>query len=405
MKTKLFTATIAFLSLTACDQNAIDPVVSNTTLDYKSCLLKTAANARIAASGNFITDRAGLWSDPGTWKGGVVPTNHSSGSISLDHEVIYDGATLGADYTFNGGMNINSTGGVNFTGTTNVTIIGDVNDSTYFEVSGNLTIRNGNMNVNARALLTAQGEITFDNARGGMNGRLETPKDWNLINGSNINVNSSAHVYVGDDLKISDNAKINNDLFASCETSDFFVGDAIILSSTNAKIEGNGAIILGGNAANGDNGVGSLTLIYSHIYAVSNASYSNQVKSSKPTGPIILAKKDAQYPSRTYCENPLPVTLTLWTAKLASPNRVDFHWETTSESDSGVFTIHEIKPCQDISSAKQIISKSAKGSSSAISKYDAYTIVTEGGDYLYQLQQTDANGTQKFKLISVKVGK
>ena len=99
--------------------------------------------------------------------------------------------------------------------------------------------------------------------------------------------------------------------------------------------------------------------------------------------------------------NPLPVTLTSFTATLTGENVVQINWSTASERDNDYFTI-ERSP--DGRSFTELIRVKGAGNSNNQLKYSCIDLHPFSGYSYYRVKQTDYNGkSETFKTVSVKI--
>lgn len=101
----------------------------------------------------------------------------------------------------------------------------------------------------------------------------------------------------------------------------------------------------------------------------------------------------------TDSDSPLPIELTEFTGEQAG-NSIQFNWETASELNNDYFTIERL---QDDDTFSAVTTVKGKGTTSELSKYQAYDDAPALGKNYYVLKQTDFNGSVAYsKVIMVE---
>ncbi|WP_167856693.1 T9SS type A sorting domain-containing protein [Hymenobacter aquaticus] len=99
-------------------------------------------------------------------------------------------------------------------------------------------------------------------------------------------------------------------------------------------------------------------------------------------------------------QNPLPVELVAFTAKLRGDNTVALNWATASETNNRGF---EVERSADAKNFKTILFKEGAGSSTTRTNYDAVDTKPLAGVSYYRLKQIDTDGAVSYsKVVVVK---
>ncbi|WP_338764918.1 hypothetical protein WAF17_00595 [Bernardetia sp. ABR2-2B] len=346
--------------------------------------ITNGANVSINSNGNSI-ENFGTWNDDLNLGGGNSFTNNGEFSVGF--------LNLGNSSNFISSTDVSSAGSVNNGNGSTITINGSFSAQSYS--SSNNSTLNVTDDFTVATNITNSGDITVGGS----------------TSAANVNNNGSGSISFGTDTNIAGNIQNNGDIQFNGDAS---VGGAVTNNGGSSIVLNDAVVSVGGTFNNN----GDITALGScgriNIAGASTNNGGGDVgtdgsnvdicDTSSSNGGDFDTNNGNTGPNVTNCtcdpNNPLPITLTSFTAKKESNSKVFINWQTVWEMNNEYFQVERSFSGTDFQVITQISSQKNSEEAHKERNYlfvDDFTdsnvdFILPSQNIYYRLKQIDKNG-------------